>query len=180
MIMMSLLFNSRRELLGEVTTQKGALTQLTLTREGEQEIGARVQVWQTRGVPIRKEIRSATPDGKRSLVFYKEYIQPRSVKFLAALNMWGSDYGVTIIPLEEKWMSLWETLVRLPLEPQERFAFLVALRHTPDHLIPEWSKNLADAESIVRHDREAARKTIGTLQKRLSERLMSPFRDPPS
>ena len=152
--------------------------QLTLTREGENEIGALVQIWQTRGVPIRKEIQSATPEGTRTLVFYKEYIQPRSAKFLVALNMWGSDYRVTVIPFDEALMPLWESLVRLPLEPQERFAFLIALQHTSEHLLPEWTKSLAEAELLVQHDRDAARRSIALLQKRLSSHLISPFRDP--
>ena len=174
--MLVLLFNRDRNFLGEVFTAEGALRRLVLNDRGEQELGPSVKVWQTRGVPVRREIASHDPDGTRHLVFYMEYIAMRLPKFREALGMWATDHAVTSIDLPDDHVSYWETLLRLPLEPAEQFAFLLALRQTPTDLLFEWKTPLEEAALQVQQELEHTDKAVGVLKRRLEQRMLDPFK----
>jgi hypothetical protein len=161
--MMHLLFDRARTFLGEVSTQGGALERVTLTPDGEREIGALVKLWQTRGVPIRKEIASKDAEGKqRQLVFYKEYVPPRTKDFAAALGMWSADYALVLLDLDDKYVAYWQLLAKVPLMPEERFAYLVVIRQTPDALLPEWKRGLEEA--IRTGDAQAMKRKLVTTR----------------
>ncbi len=174
--MLILLFGEKNHLLGEVETEQGSLRHLMLTPAGEEDLGARVRLWRTRGVPINKRLKAATADGKtRQLIFFKEYVQPSSKGFMDALEKWCSDVGVAAIAVNEKRVGFWLRIAALPLEPEEQFVLLMALKETPEALLIEWERALADAELFSHHQKEDVRLVAQSLKRRVSGHLMGPF-----
>ncbi len=176
MTMLILLFTNERGLIGEVETARKRLKQITLTPLGEQSFGARIRLWQTRGVPVNKTMKTTSSDGqKRDLIFFKEYVQPSSPLFEEALLQWASDLEIVAITVDDDLVEYWKRIAALPLEQEEQFALLLALKHTPPALITEWQRALADAELFSRHRREDARLAVQSLKRRVSGHLMGPF-----
>ncbi len=174
--MLTLFFTSSQAWLGEVETTHGALRHVMLSPEGEKEIGSRVRLWQTRGVPVNKEMKTTTRDGQtRKLIFFKEYVQPSSKGFEIAVGKWAMDVGVMTIVLPDELVEFWHRLSALPLEPEEQFALLLALKQTPVDLLGEWQRAISDAELFARHRREDARLAVKSLQRRVSGHLLGPF-----
>jgi hypothetical protein len=52
----------------------------------------------------------------------------------------------------------------LPLLPEERFAYIIAIRATPKELLPEWKEAL-----------EEAQEEIDALKRRIAKRQVNPF-----
>lgn len=174
--MLILLFDEKNRLLGEADTEKGSLRHLTLTPHGEDVLGARVRLWRTRGVPVNKHMETATSDGKtRQLVFFKEYVQTSSKSFADALQRWCSDVGAAAIELPDDRTAFWMRIAALPLEPEEQFVLLAALKNTAAPLLPEWDRALSDAELFSRHQQEDGRLAVQSLKRRMSAHLMGPF-----
>ncbi len=72
-------------------------------------------------------------------------------------------------------MEHWHRIAALPLESEERFALLLALKNTPSHLMGEWSRALADAELFSQHQKEEGRLAVQSLKRRVSGHLIGPF-----
>lgn len=173
--MLSLLFSDTRELLGEVETQQGALSRIILTDLGERVMGAQVQLWQTRGVPTRKEMERVDEDGTIERIFFTDYIQTRDQRFHAVLERWGHEFQMALLEVSPEIIPCWELLVHLPFEPEERFAFLIAILHTPAEERDEWRRCLKEAQVLIEHHRAETRKTIDHLKARMSRLLLHPF-----
>lgn len=144
--MLSLFFNGQRELMGEIMTEKGALNHIQLTPPGEKEIGAHCERWQTQGIPVRREVISEKSDGSKNIAFFLDRILARKPEFFSALERWASDRHYFLLSLPTTYIPYWERLFVLPLSAQERFAFLLALRQTPEHLLSEWKDCLRETE----------------------------------
>lgn len=173
--MLSLLFNQTHQLLGEVITEQGALRQFVLNQQGETVLGTICEMWQTRGVPVRKELTVDKADGSREITFYLERVQARTPDFFAALSEWGEEHSIVVLSIQEKTIGLWEMLVQLPLDPSERFAFLIALKHTPPDLLGEWRKALEEAKTSVMKEQEKTNAAVEALQKQMAHHLNRPF-----
>lgn len=172
--MLALLFNEARDLLGEVMLARGAFAHVRLTPQGDREIGATCESWQTLGIPTRREIMRTKADGTRDIVLYYERVQPRAAAFQDALASWGEEHRVMVIALPDACLEVWQALARLPLEPQERFAFLLALRRAPASLLGEWKNAVADAEQRLKQE-NGTRPQMADLKKRMSGHLARPF-----
>lgn len=142
---MTLLFDGTHAYLGELLLQDGALRHLVLTQAGENLIGAQAALWQTRGIGVSRLIPASKPDGSSEDVVFQQFVQPRQKEFGEAFKLWAVEHGYHSLDVEEKMLSLWEMLLRLPFEPAERYAVLVAIRSVPSQL-HEWKACLQEAE----------------------------------
>lgn len=165
--MVYLLFGHGHDWYGEVRVHGGAFSHLLLTPAGEGAIGAAVGLWRTKGVPCRHELLTHD-DGTSRHTFYIEHVPTRDRGFGKAVEQWGADHGLSTVVVQDDRLRLWESLQHLPLQPQERFAFAIALRETPPDLLHEWSNALAAATSAVPSQ-------SATVKRRVGKRLLSPF-----
>ncbi len=173
--MLSLLFSATRELLGEVHIQQGALSRVTLTERGESFIGPQVLLWQTRGVPMRKEMDRVLEDGSSERIVFTDYIHTNDARFSAALERWCHQYQMAVLTLSNEMIPCWEMLAQLPFEQEERFAFLIAIQHTPTAHLDEWRHSLQEAQVLISHHRDETRRAIDHVKARMSRSLLHPF-----
>ncbi len=159
---MTFLFDAERQLLAEIDLREGALRQIVLTGAGEREVGPFVSLWQTRGIPVSRTVGTAD---------YQEHVQPRDAGFAAALESWANLRGYCVIETPDQVMHLWEGLARLPLEPSERFAFLLAIRLTPQEFLAEWKACLDAAELALSKEREKTRKSIEQIKQQIKQKM---------
>jgi hypothetical protein len=171
--MLHLVFSPERKFLGEVTTERGALERLSLNQEGEIEIGAQCQAWQTRGLVVRREMFGTKPDGTREIFLYFDRVQPREAGFANALGAWAEEHQYFLVELEASRVGHWEVLLGLPFEAAERFALLFALKHTPEELLGEWQRCLKEARLLVEH--EAAATASNVLRRKITPHLQRVF-----
>ena len=120
-----ILLDASYALLGEVMLDSGALANVMLTATGETAIGAAVREWQTRGVPVRREL-FGTKAHPNDVVFFQERAQPRDRKFGEALAEWAEDRRLIAVWLSAPAMDCWNKVLRLTFEPPERVAVLMA------------------------------------------------------
>lgn len=173
--MLCLLFNTQRDFLGEAILRDGACDRMQLNDAGERELGVQCERWQTTGVPVRKEIFQDSSDGSREVIFYVERVQLRSKEFRHALKSWGSLHEVLVIELGDTLIPMWQRLLQLPLEPPQRLSYLLVLRQTPADLLSDWTRALEEANTLARHEQQAAARSIAVLQKRLASHLERAF-----
>lgn len=173
--MVTLLFNQQAAYLGELVTKDGALRHLVLTQAGEQVIGGYVSQWQTRGVPVYKGITKHGDDGVDECVSYREYVSSRDVAFLKAVHGWMTTHSTQAYDVEESILPMWERLLRLPLEPGERFRFLIAMMRTPVSRLTAWQELLALAEQASQSERAKTQETIAKLKTVVSKHLLHAF-----
>lgn len=171
---MTFLFDPGRNLLAEISLDRGCLRHLVLTAAGEREIGSFVAQWQTRGLAVPRTINLDGPEERSSATYY-EYVQPRDGKFEAELNDWANRHGLCAISVEDRVIPLWEMLARLPLEASERFAFLLAIRLTPPERLVEWKSCLDEAELAWSKERQQAKKTVQQIKSKMESHLTRPF-----
>jgi len=170
---MLLLFDAKHQYLGEVAlTEQGALKSIFLTSKGDEEIGATVALWQTKGVSVKQQLR---PDPMQNdEAFFIERIQPRMPGFKQACLSWAQEMKIAVIDLEDHLMSFWETLLRLPLTASERFTYLLGICRTSEKKREAWRVLFAD----LRYDDSAASKrTLNKLKVRLAKEMTSSFCD---
>ncbi len=148
---------------------------MLLTHIGERQFGAQMQMWQTRGVPIRQQIEKTEENGDRESIFYTDYIQTHDPRFVTALERWGHQYQMAILELSPEMIPCWEILTHLPLEPEERFAFLIAIQHTPAADLDEWRRYLQETRLFIEHHHEQTRRSIEHLKIRAERFLLHPF-----
>ncbi len=173
--MVTLLFNRESQYLGELVTREGALRHLVLTQAGEEAIGGYASQWQTRGVPVYKGISKHTDNGSREFVAYREYVTARHADFLHAIRSWMQTHEIQPHDVEDAYLPLWEKMLRLPLEPSERFQFLLALERSPASRLPAWIKLLDAAEQAAQVERTKTQQALVKLKTAVSKHLLDAF-----
>ncbi|MFA6429274.1 MAG: hypothetical protein WCV84_02130 [Patescibacteria group bacterium] len=173
--MLHLVFNVDRQFLGEVHTERGVFKRVMLNEEGESLFGSQCGAWQATGISVRREVRHVQADGTREVAWYTERVLPRDASFEHALHAWAEEHEYFMTDLEEPYVPCWEQLLGLPFEPQERFAFLIALRLTPQTLLSEWRKSLDEARLLVQYEMAESHKAVEILKKKMSSQLTAPF-----
>lgn len=159
---MMFLFDDHRALLAEINLERGAMRHIVLTSTGERALGPFVTLWQTRGLPNPQSIGDAT---------YREYVQPREPRFRDALVSWTGTHHICAIEVPDKAVHLWESLARLPLDPSERFAFLLAIRLTPAEALGEWKSTLDEAEHAWSREEQKTRQTVQGIKQGVKQKM---------
>ena len=160
------LFDAERKLLAEISLDHGRLRHLVLTGAGERLLEPFISLWQTRGIPLPKTIGDVT---------YYEHVLPRDSGFGDALTSWANVKGFCTLEVADNVLPLWEMLARLPLEPSERFAFLLAIRLTPPSQLAEWKSCLDEAELAWSRERRQSRQAVESIKNKMSAHLTRPF-----
>jgi hypothetical protein len=160
------LFDANRNLLAEISLEQGALRHLVLTGAGERLLEPFVGLWQTRGIPVAQTMGEAT---------YYEHVLPRDPGFADALTSWANIKGFCVLDVPNNVIPLWEMLARLPLEPSERFAFLLAIRLTPPSQLAEWKACLDEAELAWSRETRHARQSVDRMKQKMEAHLTRPF-----
>ncbi len=173
--MVTLIFDQKATYLGELVTKSGALRHLVLTQAGEHVIGGYVSHWQTRGVPVFKGITKHGDDGANEFVSYREYISARDAAFLKAVHEWVVTHGSQAYDIGESILSMWERLLRLPLEPGERFRFLLAMMRTPAEQMSAWNELLEAGEKAYQVEHTKTQDAITKLKATASKHLLNAF-----
>lgn len=140
---MVLVFGADQVFLGEFTFEDGALRQSVLSNKGEDIIGLNVARWMTRGIPMTRGI---VAKKSKSEISYQEYVQPRDAEAIMAAYRWFQDHQLFAVDLAEVLIPYWERLLRLPFEPQERLAIVLALRATYRESLDEWKECFDEVE----------------------------------
>ncbi len=170
----ALIFDRQYALLGEVTSHGGAFGRAMLTVEGERQLGAHVSDWQLRGVPVLREILVTEPQ-KHSTMYYQERVQVRDAEFIYALRRWLEGHGMALVAVTDDVLRDWQSILRLPLEPRERFSMIVTLRTASAHELESWRAKLALATKAVEKETEKMNKAIADLRERTLQNLLSAF-----
>jgi hypothetical protein len=170
-----LLFSHTSDFLGEVRLSDGTLEHVMLTHTGEERIGAGVNDWRTRGIPVRREL-FGMRERPKDIVFFQERIQPRDKGFFDALRLWCADHDVTLVTLSSSiQMHCWTVLQHLPFTADERFVMCGALAHAEADELVAWHGFLTEAESTVHLERQKADAAIVKLQQKAAESLVKRF-----
>lgn len=169
----SLLFDREQALLGEVAVRGGACGNFILTVDGESQLGARMSEWQTRGVPLVRKIGTSSSEPP---AFYQIRVQMRDPKFLDALTEWSMAHGFAVVELAQPALECWELLSRLPLEPRERFAMIVALSGTKTQELAEWRAALEHAATAVSEEADQTQAAINKLWEQTAKDLSKKFK----
>lgn len=176
----SLLFDQSSHFLGELATQNGAGTRLTLTADGERAIGAYIKDWQTRGIPVSHQVTGGTGDVQaRSSAdagaYYVQRVLMRDRGFLDAAQNWFAHRGMAVVPLSYPCVECWEMLVRLPLEPSERFAMVLALKDANPDALADWRKTLTNALRVATDEQQKLTTAVNDLWKNAVASLSATF-----
>jgi hypothetical protein len=168
----ALIFDRSHAFLGEVATRSGILQRIVLTADGERLLEAHLKDWQTRGVPVLREV-PGHAGGER--VYFQERVQTRDAEFVTAVRLWTDSHGLALIHVPSGVFGCWELIVRLPLEPKERFLLLVSLRNATPTDLKECNAALVQAVGAADTEREKAQKAIGQLWDRAAKTLVAQF-----
>lgn len=168
----ALLFDRNYAFLGEVATRDGVLVRAMLTVEGERQLGAHLTDWQTRGVPVLREVLVTEPE-KHSTIFYQERVQVRDREFVQALRHWLEKHGMALVSVNHTALECWERITRLPLEPRERFSMIVTLRGASEENVVAWKRALEEASKAFEIEKEKMNKAIGDLRQRTAKSLVA-------
>lgn len=170
-----LLFANMSDFFGEVRLRDGALDHVMLTGLGEEHIGASVKDWQTRGVPVRREI-FGTKDRPSDIVFFQERVQPREKTFSDALRLWCEDHQITVVSVpSHAHADCWNMMLRLPLESTERFAMLSVIAQAHADELIAWRQFLNEAVQAVASEEQKAHASIAKLQQKAAQGLAKRF-----
>ncbi len=169
-----ILLDASYALLGEVMLDSGALANVMLTATGETAIGAAVREWQTRGVPVRREL-FGTKAHPNDVVFFQERAQPRDRKFGEALAEWAEDRRLIAVRLSAPAMDCWNKVLRLPFEPPERVAVLMAMSKTDPAQLSPWHDFLDEAIRACEVETSKTEAAIGKLRQKAAEGLVKRF-----
>lgn len=173
--MVTLIFDQHAAYLGELVTKEGVLRHFVLTQAGERAFGGHVLQWQTRGVPYFKGIAKYRDDGSSEFVSYREYVAARDPAFLKAVHTWIGMHGHQAYDIKDTVLPMWERLLRLPLEPAERFRFLLAMIRTPVSRLTAWQELLVTAERAAQIERVKTQETLAKLKTAVSKHLLNAF-----
>jgi hypothetical protein len=173
--MVTLLFDNQATYLGELVTRDGMLRHFILTQAGEQAVGGHVLQWQTRGVPVYKGIAKHTEDGSSEFITYREYVGARDPLFLKNVHRWLQAHGMQAHDIDDEILPMWERLLRLPLEPAERFRFLIAMIRTPVSQLKAWHELLETAARAAHVERNKTQEALAKLKTAVSKHLLYAF-----
>lgn len=137
--MCTLLFSWDFELLGEFYFEAGKLDHFSLSHGGEERLGAQVRAWQTLGMTLI-ERGLERGDAKGTAFTASRQILLSNPEAEAAFFCWAADAGYSVIHVLDRLFPAWQKLCSLPLEPEERFASLNALRNAPHAVFSAWEK----------------------------------------
>ncbi|MCA9391314.1 MAG: hypothetical protein KC582_03600 [Candidatus Magasanikbacteria bacterium] len=164
-----LIFGTDQIFLGEFTFEDGALRQSILSTKGEEILGPYVSRWMTRGIPMT---RGFVADKKsHSEISYQEFIQPRDHEAIMAAYRWWQDHQMFALDLADNLLSYWQRLLRLPFEPQERLAILLAVRATYRESLAEWEECFAEVERAHAIELEAYEKAKTKATKKAAQAI---------
>lgn len=139
--MLMFLFSWERQLLGEFTFAQGVCTHVSLSQEGERQLGASVAHWQTQGIEQRETVVEKETDAVRTLVA-RRFVSLQHPDAHVAFLCWVADHGMIAVDVPERLLPYWQKLCTLDLKPEERFASLQALRSAPYALVEAWEKGI--------------------------------------
>jgi hypothetical protein len=145
---------------------------LMLTPKGEECLGPFVASWQTHGIQIPRNV---PLEGSEEATFFTERVLGRQPAFHDALRSWLASRGMSLVDIEEEKLTIWNRLTGLPLEPQEQFALLIALRETPRELLEEWQTCLTECDRAIHARAEETKNVIKELQRKLAQHVQRPF-----
>lgn len=171
--MMVLVFGTDQVFLGEFTFQDGAFRQSILSNHGEQVLGPHVSRWMTRGIPMSRGF--VAKNKAHSEVSYQEYIQPRDPEAIIAAYRWWQDHQFFAIDIAEVLIPFWERMLRLPFEPQERLAIVLALRATYRESLDEWKECFEEVERAHSVEMAAYEKAKAKATKKASQVIAQGF-----
>lgn len=169
-----ILLDTAYALLGEVMLDSGALANVMLTDTGEKRIGAAVREWQTRGVPVQREL-FGTKRHPNDIVFFQERVQPRDRKFGEALLQWAEDQHLIAVQLSSPAMDCWNKVLRLPFEPEERLAILRVLSKTDAAQLSPWHAFLDEAIRACEEEISKTEAAVAKLRQKTAEGLVRRF-----
>ncbi len=169
---MVLVFGADQVFLGEFTFEDGALRQSVLSNKGEDTIGLNVARWMTRGIPMT---RGFVAKKSQSEISYQEYIQPRDPEAIMAAYRWFQDHQLFAVDLVEVLIPYWQRLLRLPFEPQERLAIVLALRATYRESLTEWETCFSEVERAHTIELGAYEKAKAKATKKASQAIAQGF-----
>lgn len=169
----SLLFDQRQVFLGEVMTRDGAFERVLLNAEGERKIGPHLTDWQTRGIPVTREVMQRGDVD----VFFQERVPVRSHEFFTAFDRWVALHGLVMVTIKSEDVSTWEGMVRLPLDDKERFSMLVAMRNASDEMHASWRDGVAAAGKAMETKDPSAKKKLLELKKMTAGGLMKKLQE---
>jgi len=165
----SLLFDRAHSFLGEVATSSGAMRRIVLTADGEHLLEAHLKDWQSRGVPVLREVTG------HAEVFFQERIQVRQPEFLDAVQQWIENHGMALISVRPEVFGCWDLIVRLPIEPRERFLLLVSLRGSTPTDLKDCNAALIEAIGAADTERGNAEKAVAKLWNSAAKQLVAQF-----
>ncbi|MCA9385000.1 MAG: hypothetical protein KC662_04815 [Candidatus Magasanikbacteria bacterium] len=164
-----LIFGTDQIFLGEFTFEDGALRQSILSTKGEEILGPYVSRWMTRGIPMT---RGFVSDKKsHSEISYQEFIQPRDHEAIMAAYRWFQDHQLFALDLVESLIPYWQRLLRLPFEPQERLAIMLAIRATYRESLEEWNICFDEVERAHSIELEAYEKAKAKATKKAAQAI---------
>lgn len=166
---MVLVFGNDQVFLGEFTFQDGAFRQSILSNQGEQVLGPHVSRWMSRGIPMSRGFVSKSKNHNE--ISYQEYIQPRDSEAIIAAYRWWQDHQFFAVDIAEVLIPFWERLLRLPFEPQERLAIVLALRATYRDTLDEWKECFEEVERAHSVELEAYVKAKAKATKKASQAI---------
>ena len=142
-----ILFDELHRYLGELFTEGGKFSHLTLTPTGEQVLGAQVEEWQLRGIPAVRDIMSTKHDSSYT---HDGRVLVRDPGFVGAFRAWLATQHYRGFPMSVEALDCWEAVLALPLEPDERVALAEDLSMVPLEELGAWKRTLQDAAEAAR------------------------------
>lgn len=145
--MTMLLFSAEFNYLGEFLFEQGSLTRSTWTRAGMNFYASLADRWQLTGIQIATSREWATDEGlTRSVGYQSTLLKSPEAEF--AFRNWALDAGNMLLDMPDRLLPDWETLCRLDLIAEERFALAREMRHASYQVLELWRATLQ--EEILR------------------------------
>ncbi len=169
---MWLIFDRTHDYLGELICQDGALRSVVLSAKGESEIGPAVAVWQTQGLPVKHPVLVRHAHGPDDPAFYVERVQPREPGFCDAFRHWAEEQGVLLVEYPEERLWYWESLLRAPLSPAERFVYALGISKSDGGTLISLKQLFQDAQADPNLKQSARRqRALNQLKVKLARQV---------
>ena len=137
-----ILFDQAHSYLGELFIDEGVFSHLAMTPEGEHALGEKFEEWQMRGIPMLPQNPFEAPSTKFT---HDGRVLLRDVGSMPALLAWLKANMYYFLPMGIEALDCWETVLQLPLEPNEYFALAEDLSLVPVEEIGAWKRTFQDA-----------------------------------
>ncbi|MBD3251689.1 hypothetical protein GF380_04535 [Candidatus Uhrbacteria bacterium] len=166
-----LLFNRDYELLGEVVLGMQGLSQVRLSALGNRVLHATVEEWHREGIRYVEE-RETVVNGSFEMIRCERRVTTGEGAFKRACVAWASEQGYLTVLLSIQDADVWGLIAQLPLQPVERFGFLLAYQKAG---VPErkaWWSFFENALQIQEAESKKASVAIRNLRKQTAEDLI--------